>query len=199
MVQQAKKNGVLEVREPGKPPKRRLAALLATVAMAFAGGVGASALAQQGAAPSARNLFQDQAGKLGAQKCAGLYSVLGDLVSQGAAYTVRTETNKQAPDAHVIQGAVGMTYNLPDLKGQAAGLVFTAPVAQGCEGHFVRVAPFQKSCQQIVKELPAGSMAAANLSGVPLYQLGGNQGQALMIANGASCVVVTVTPGNQRL
>lgn len=144
-------------------------------------------------------LFAEQAGKLGAQKCTRLYSVLGDLVSRGANYSVRTETNKQAPDAHLIQGAVGMTYNLPDMKGQAAGLVFASPVANGCEGHLVRIAPFQKPCQQVVKDLPAGSVAAADLSGVPLYQLGGGQGQALMIASGASCVVVTVTPGSQAL
>jgi hypothetical protein len=148
--------------------------------------------------PGAR-VFAEQAGKLGAQKCARLYSVLGDLVSHGADYAVRTETNKQAPDAHLIQGAVGMTYNLPDMKGQAAGLVFASPVANGCEGHFVRIAPFQKPCQQVVKDLPAGSVAAADLSGVPVYQLGGGQGQALMIASGASCVVVTVTPGSQAL
>ena len=144
-------------------------------------------------------VFAEQAGKLGAQKCARLYSVLGDLVSQGADYAVRTETNKQAPDAHLVQGAVGMTYNLPDLKGQAAGLVFAAPVANGCEGHFVRIAPFQKPCEQVVKDLPAGSVGAANLSGVPVYQLGGGQGQALMIPSGASCVVVTVTPGSEAL
>jgi hypothetical protein len=148
---------------------------------------------------SAARVFSEQANKLGAQKCTQLYSVLGDLVSQGADYAVRTETSKQAPDAHPVQGVVGMTYNLPDLKGQAAGLVFAAPVANGCEGHFVRIAPFQKSCQQVVKDLPAGSVAAADLSGVPVYQLGGGQGQALMIASGASCVVVTVTPGSQRL
>ncbi|HJS09987.1 hypothetical protein [Sphingopyxis sp.] len=169
----------------------------------------APASAAPTATPSARTapdtlspgtrVFAEQAGKLGAQKCARLYSVLGDLVSQGANYAVRTETNKQAPDAHPIQGAVGMTYNLPDLKGQAAGLVFAAPVANGCEGHFVRIAPFQKPCEQVVKDLPAGSVGAANLSGVPVYQLGGGQGQALMIPSGASCVVVTVTPGSQAL
>jgi len=32
---------------------------------------------------------------------------------------------------------------------------------------------------------------------VPLYELGGGQGQALMIASGQSCVVVTITDGTQ--
>ena len=34
---------------------------------------------------------------------------------------------------------------------------------------------------------------------VSSVSVGGGQGQALMIASGASCVVVTVTPGSQRL
>lgn len=196
----------MEVGAPtlSKRKKRVLSAALAIVSMAGATASAAPAtaptppLAAGAISPGAR-VFSEQASKLGAQKCARLYSVLGDLVSQGADYAVRTETNKQAADAHHIQGAVGMTYNLPDLKGQAAGLVFAAPVANGCEGHFVRIAPFQKPCQQVVKDLPAGSVAAADLSGVPVYQLGGGQGQALMIASGASCVVVTVTPGSQAL
>lgn len=175
-----------------------IASVVSVPASAARTAASTSAVATDAISPVAR-VFAEQAGKLGAQKCAPLYSVLGDLVSQGADYAVRTETNKQAPDAHLIQGAIGMTYNLPDLKGQAAGLVFAAPVANGCEGHFVRIAPFQKPCQQVVKDLPAGSVAAADLSGVPVYQLGGGQGQALMIASGASCVVVTVTPGSQAL
>lgn len=187
--------------------KRTKRILLFSLAIVNAAGATASAapttaptppLIAEATATGAR-VFSEQANKLGAQKCARLYSVLGDLVSQGADYAVRTETNKQAPDAHVVQGTIGMTYNLPDLKGKAAGLVFATPSANGCEGHFVRIAPFQKPCQQVVKDLPAGSISATDLSGVPVYQLGGGQGQALMIASGASCVVVTVTPGSQTL
>ncbi len=186
----------------GAPFTRRLRILVAGLMIPCVGNMPATA-APAPAAPNTvspgTRVFAEQAGKLGAQKCAGLYSALGDLVSRGADYAVHTETNREAPDGHVIKGAIGMTYNLPDLKGQAAGLVFVAPMANGCEGHLVRVAPFQKPCQQVVKDLPAGSTPAANLSGVPLYQLGGGQGQALMLASGTSCVVVTFTPGSQAL
>ena len=192
---------IVSIHKVSVPNRLRL--LVATLAIASVGSLPASAAptpaAPAAVSPGGARVFAEQAGKLGAQKCAALYSALGNLVSHGADYAVRTETNKEAPDAHLIQGAVGMTYKLPDLNGQAAGLVFAAPVANGCEGHLVRVAPFQKSCAQVVKDMPAGSVPAANLSGVPLYQLGGNQGQALMIASGTSCVVVTVTPGSQAL
>lgn len=173
-------------------------ALAAVLCLTFAGGAGVSALAQQAAAPATANLFQDQASKLGARQCAALYAALGQSVIQGAAFTVKTETNKDAPDAHIVQGVVGMTYNLPDLKGQAGGIVLAAPAAKGCEGYLVRVAPFQKSCAEMTRSLPAGSVGEQTLSGVAQYRLGGNQGQALMIPNGSACVVVTLAGMTQR-
>jgi hypothetical protein len=119
-------------------------------------------------------------------------------MTHGAAYAVKTETNKDSPDAHMVQGLVGMTYNLADLKGPAGGIVLAAPAAQGCEGYLVRVAPFQKPCSDVVRSMPAGTVEEQNLSGVPQYRLGGNQGQALMIPSGAGCVVVTVFGATQR-
>ena len=179
-------------------PKRQLTALAAMGGLLFASGMGVSAFAQQAAAPSPAGVFQEQAAKLGARTCAGLYATLGSLAAQGAAHTVRTETSKESPDTHVVRGTVGMTYNLPELKGQAASVILAAPRGKGCEGQFVRVAPFQKPCQQVAGYLPAGSVARFNLSGVPLYELGGGQGQALMIAYGQSCVVVTIANGTQN-
>lgn len=176
----------------------RTRAIVGALCATFLCGAGVSAVAQQAAAPSTANLFHDQARKLGAQKCTALYAALGQGVTQGAAFAVKTETNKDAPDAHMMKGIVGMTYNLPDLKGPAGGVVLAAPAAQGCEGYLVRVAPFQKPCAQVVPFLPAGSVAEQPLSGVPQYRLGGNQGQALMIASGSSCVVVTMLEMAQR-
>jgi hypothetical protein len=62
----------------------------------------------------------------------------------------------------------------------------------------VRVAPFQKPCAEVVSLLPAGSTAGQALSGVWQYQLAGNQGQALMIPSGSTCVVVTLSGMTQR-
>lgn len=186
-----RKNAALGSGESAKRPKRRLTALAAITGIAFASGAGVSALAQQ-AAPAPANLFQEQAGKLGARKCASLYAALGQGMTQGAAYTLKTEASKEAPDAHMVQGMVGMNYNLPDLKGPAGGIVLATPMPQGCEGYMVRVAPFQKPCAEILRALPAGSVEEQRLSGVPQYRLGGNQGQALVIPSGSSCVVVTL-------
>jgi hypothetical protein len=151
-----------------------------------------------GAAPSAGQLFQAQASRTGAQACAATYAALGAMLTQGAAFAVQTQTASQAPNAHLVQGAVGMTYALPELKGQAAGVLVAAPTAQGCEGQLVRVAPFQQSCQSVVRLLPAGSALAQNLSGVGLYRLGGNRGEAMLIPSGSSCVAVTVTKAVQQ-
>ena len=188
-----RKNAALGSGESAKRPKRHLTALAAIAGIAFAGGAGVSAFAQQAAVPKApASVFQDQAGKLGARKCASLYAALGQGMTQGAAYALKTETSKEAPDAHMVQGMVGMAYNLPDLKGPAGGIVLATPMPQGCEGYMVRVAPFQKPCAEILRALPAGSVEERKLSGVPQYRLGGNQGQALVIPSGSTCVVVTL-------
>lgn len=197
MAQKAKRAapGALE---SAKRSGRRLAGIVGIAGIALTSGVGVSALAQQAVAPPTANLFQDQAGKLGARKCAALYATLGRGMTQGAAYTVKTETNKESPDTHMVQGVVGLTYNLPELKGQAGGIVLATPMAAGCEGYMVRVAPFQKPCAEVVRFLPAGSVEEQKLSGIPQYRLGGNQGQALVIPSGATCVVVTLTGMAQR-
>jgi hypothetical protein len=174
---------------------RRLAALLATLGIGLASGAGVSAMARQAAAPSSARVFHEQATKLGVRRCANLFAGMGEVVSNGAAYTVQTQTGGAAPDGHGVQGVVGMTYNTPGYTAQAAGVVLAAPVGGKCEGQLVRVAPFQRTCKDVVGQLPAGSTVAGSLSGVPLYNLGGGQGQAMLVSSGDACVVVTVARG----
>lgn len=149
-------------------------------------------------APANAAVFRDQADKVGARNCANLYEALGQGLTRGAAFSVKTEADKTAPDAHLVRGLLGMTYDLPDLKGPAGGVVVAAPSQGGCEGYLVRVAPFQKPCAEVVSLLPAGSTAGEALSGVWQYQLAGTQGQALMIPSGSTCVVVTLSGMTQR-
>jgi len=170
---------------------RFLTALCALTGIAFSVGANASAAAQQ-AAPTAAAVFAGEANKLGVRTCASLFSGLGDSLTTGSAFAVKTETGTQPADAHAVQGVVGMTYNTPGFKGQAAGIIFAAPTGGACEGNLVRVAPYQQSCQEVVRLLPAGTTAGDTLSGVPSYNLGGNQGLALLLASGSSCVVVSV-------
>jgi hypothetical protein len=152
-----------------------------------------AAQSNQAAAPAASSPFQVQANQLGARKCVNLFAGLGRMVTQGSSYGVQVEVNKAAPDANALQGVVGMTLNLPGLKGRAAGVVLAAPTVQGCQGNMVRVAPLAKPCSEVVKMLPAGSVAAGELSGVPLYNVPSSQDRVLLIANGAgSCVAVSV-------
>lgn len=145
------------------------------------------------------DMFSQQAGELRANTCAGLYTALGKAAVMGSNYAVRTEANRTTPNAHSVQGTVGMTYNLPNMKGQAAAFVSAAPVGDKCEGQFVRVAPFRIGCDQILRDFPAGSKLIGNLSGVPLYQLGGAGGQALTISSDKNCIVVSVVQGQQQL
>jgi hypothetical protein len=152
----------------------------------------ATEAAPQKAATPQVGPFQQQAAQLGVRQCANLFAGLGQTVTYGSTYGVQTNANKAAPDSRGAQALIGMSYNVPGYKAQAAGVVTATPVGQTCEGQLVRVAPFQKPCPEVVAMLPKGSVEGGNLSGVPLYNLGGNQGQALLVPSGATCVVVTV-------
>lgn len=168
--------------------------MLATLGTAFlAGNVAATPQAAAPAQPA--NPFQAQVGQLGVRKCANLFSALGQTVALGSDYSGQVQTEKAAPDAHGVVGVLGMTYKTAAYNSQAAGVVVATPVGTKCEGQLVRVAPFQRACKDVVALLPAGSVIAGSLSGVPLYNLGGNQGQAMLIASGNACVVVTVARG----
>lgn len=136
--------------------------------------------------------FQEHISQAGIRACANLFPVLGQALTFGATYAVNTQWNKTSPDAHSVQAVAGMSYNTPEYKEQAAGVVVASPMAAGCEGTFVRVAPFQKPCKEVIATLPQGSTLAETLSGTPLYSLANNSGQALLISSGTSCVVVSV-------
>jgi hypothetical protein len=187
----------------GKSTRSRAFAAIVGLALiadicAFAPLAAAASTAAAAKAPANADVFREQANKVGARSCANLYEALGQGLTRGAAFSVKTEADKAAPDAHIVQGVLGMTYDLPDLKGSAGGVVVAAPGEGGCEGYLVRVAPFQKPCAEVVSLLPAGSTAGEALSGVWRYQLGGTQGQALMIPSGSTCVVVTLSGMTQR-
>ena len=179
----------------------RVVPALAAAALAFQGAAPSTAAdlpqsVKRPAAPAAaapRSQFEAQASRLGARKCLGLFAELGQRATQGSSYGVQVEANKTAPDAHALQGVAGMTYNQPEIRGSAASVVLAAPTADGCQGNMVRVAPFQKPCQEVVRLLPPGSTAAGDLAGVPLYNVPQTQDRILLIANSAaSCVVVSV-------
>ncbi|MDX8531171.1 hypothetical protein RFM41_04975 [Mesorhizobium sp. VK25A] len=138
------------------------------------------------------NPFQAHVAQAGLRTCANLFATLGKALTAGSTYAVQTQWDKTSPDAHAVQALAGMSYNLPDYKTQAAGVVFASPVGQTCEGGFVRVAPFQRSCQEVAGTLPKGSLLADNLSNTMLFNLANNGGQALLVPTGNTCIVVSV-------
>ncbi|MCO6181010.1 hypothetical protein [Ciceribacter sp. RN22] len=136
--------------------------------------------------------FQEHIAQAGIRSCAQLFPVLGKALTLGSSYAVNTQWNDSSPNSHPVQAVAGMTYDMADYKGQAAGVVFASPVGDNCEGNLVRVAPFPKPCEEMASTLPEGSSLAETLAGTPLYNLANNAGQALLIPTGASCVVVSV-------
>jgi hypothetical protein len=152
----------------------------------------ATAQSQAPQSAKADTPFQEHISQAGIRACANLFPVLGQALTFGSTYAVNTQWNKTSPDAHSVQAVAGMSYNTPEYKEQAAGVVVASPMATGCEGTFVRVAPFQKPCKEVIATLPQGSTLAETLSGTPLYNLANDSGQALLISSGTSCVVVSM-------
>lgn len=139
-----------------------------------------------------KNPFQAHVAQAGVRTCASLFATLGEALTAGSTYAVQTQWDKTSPDTHAVQAVAGMSYNLPDYKTQAAGIVYASPLGQICEGGFVRVAPFQHSCQEVAGTLPKGSQLADNLSNTMLFNLANNGGQALLVPTGNTCIVVSV-------
>ncbi|RWC29672.1 MAG: hypothetical protein EOS27_14590 [Mesorhizobium sp.] len=136
--------------------------------------------------------FLEHVKQAGVQACSTVYPVLGQILTTGTKYSVKSLWNDEAADKHAVQAFVGMDYASERYSGPAAGIVFASPTASGCEGAMVRVAPFASPCADIPSILPQGSKITDHLGQVEVYELGGNAGEALLLPTGKSCVVISV-------
>lgn len=138
--------------------------------------------------------FTASATNAGVKSCAAIYGGLGKALTEGTQFMVQNQMSKAEPDHHALQGLVGMTFaGSQDVgyRGPAAGIVFAAPVAQGCEGTMVRVVPFQQSCQDASALLPKGSQSEHVLAGLPVFALPGG-GQAMLMPSGQGCIAISI-------
>lgn len=136
--------------------------------------------------------FLQHVKQAGVQACSTVFPVLGQILTTGTKYSVKSLWNDQAADKHAVQAFVGMDYATERYSGPAAGVVFASPTASGCEGAMVRVAPFASPCSDIPSVLPRGSKITDHLGQVEVYELGENAGEALLLPTGNSCVVISV-------
>ncbi|MBB4611553.1 hypothetical protein [Sphingomonas yabuuchiae] len=164
----------------------------ATIGVLSCSMVAAKVQQQMPITASPGQVFQNQAASSGATTCQHVMGGLGAALTNGSQFTSMLRINRSAPDKHMITSKVGMTYSLPDLKGRAVGILVGAPLASGCEGEMIRVAPLNRSCEALATTFPRGSARTQNLSGVSLYDLGEGRGEAMLIDNGAGCVAVTI-------
>jgi hypothetical protein len=165
--------------------------LIGALCLASLGGMAMGAAAVTGATPP-QTPFAQHIAQAGIKQCAAAFPALGDILTQGATYAVETAWNPQNPDAHAVQGLVGLSYASQGYQGKAAGIVYAAPSASGCAGQMVRVAPFAQSCADLAKTLPEGTTLAQSLADTPLYNLGDGAGQAMLLSVGQSCVAVSI-------
>jgi len=136
--------------------------------------------------------FLQHARQAGLQSCSTVFPALGELLTNGTQYNVQSIWNNEAADKHAVQALVGMNYATQGYSGPAAGIVFAAPIASGCEGSMVRVAPFTTSCSDISVKFPNGSKLVNSLGQIGVYELGNNGGNAMLLPAGSGCVVISV-------
>jgi hypothetical protein len=136
--------------------------------------------------------FLQHAKQAGLQSCSNVFPTLGQLLTNGTAYSVQSIWNNEAADKHVVQALVGMDYAAEGYSGPAAGVVFAAPTSSACEGAMIRVAPFAARCADIPAMLPKGSKLANNLGQISVYELANEGGNAMLLPTGNSCVVISV-------
>ncbi|WP_273795067.1 hypothetical protein [Brucella intermedia] len=141
--------------------------------------------------------FLQHAKQAGLQTCSSLFPALGNLLTNGSQYSVQSVWNTKAPNEHAVQAFVGMDYASESYKGSAAGIVFAAPSGSACEGAMIRVAPFATSCGNIPSLLPQGSVLANTLGQVAVYSLANNNGSAMLLPSGNSCVVISVASASK--
>lgn len=140
------------------------------------------------AAPPAEQPFVNHIRQAGIRTCGTVYPALGQLLTEGSQFMVQSSWHQGAPDAHAVQALVGMRYGTL----AAAGIVFASPSGNRCDGNLVRVVPFAEDCNTATGKLPQGSTYVANLSGIPVYNLPGTGGQAMLLAAGTGCIALSV-------
>lgn len=136
--------------------------------------------------------FMQHAKQAGLQSCSSIFPGLGALLTNGSQYGVQSIWNNETPDRHSVQALVGMNYATEGYSGIAAGVVVAAPTESSCEGSMVRVAPFEVPCAEMPARLPKGSKLTNNLAQVSVYQLPDNNGNAMLLPTGNTCVVISV-------
>ncbi|MBZ9993121.1 hypothetical protein [Mesorhizobium sp. BH1-1-4] len=136
--------------------------------------------------------FVQHVKQAGAQACSTVFPVLGQVLTTGTKYAVKSSWSDKDADKHTLEALVGMDYATQEYSGPAAGVVLASPTGSGCEGAMVRVAPFASSCANMPSILPKGSKITDHLGQVEVYELPGNGGQALLLPAGNSCVVISV-------
>lgn len=147
--------------------------------------------ASAAAGGNGQDLFTAHALARGVKTCAATYALLGKALTNGASFALQTQVADSAPNAHSVQGTVGMRFT-PGARGpeQAAGVILVAPNGASCEGNSVRVIPLKQRCADATALLPPGSKLQSPLSDLAFYLLPSGE-QTLLMPVGENCVAVT--------
>lgn len=135
--------------------------------------------------------FHDHVAQAGVtSSCRSAVPAMGQRLTEGSQYMVRSWWDRQNPERHLIHSLIGMHVDTPDHTGPAMGYMLAAPMGDACETSLVRVTPFEKSCEEVARQFLGDDATAIQLQGLPTYTVA-DGGQVTTIPIGENCVVVS--------
>lgn len=141
--------------------------------------------------PKTPTQFEKHAAEANMGHCSRLFAMLGQSVVGNSAYAAQSKWNKQAAQNHLVESLVSITENQTSESAiHAAGIVFTAPVGNSCEGTFVRVTPIKKTCQMIAESL-IQLHAKSEMLGENQLMTMPNEARVMLVSFDNSCIAVT--------
>lgn len=135
------------------------------------------------------NAFGQEATKIGAKKCAALFSNMGENLVSGSSFDMIASGTEQAGDENPISAITGQVYT--SNNGRGSGVVFASPLGNGCAGMLTRTILQMQSCAEIAQQLPAGSERLKDLAATAAFHLPNNFNVLLMPASETSCIIIS--------
>lgn len=143
--------------------------------------------------------FDEHAQQAGIKSCKDVFSTLGGVMAADSNYRTATFWNQREADSHATGSLAGLAFDHPTLKGKGAGVVYTAPVGNNCEGVSVRIVPVPGTCSAFTASLEGDVAQREDLNGVELLMLKSGAKVMTLPVSEAACVAVTTVFANGKL
>ncbi|MDQ1194772.1 hypothetical protein [Agrobacterium sp. SORGH_AS 787] len=135
--------------------------------------------------------FDRHVAEAGISTCKKAFADMGKLLTQGSQYKIMSKWSTDGPDRNIVNALIGMEFKTKEYTGPAIGLLMAAPVDSSCQGTMVRVTPFEKTCDDVVKSFLGDGIPGERLQGLQTYSLP-NGGDVATLPIAGNCVTLSL-------